>query len=475
MLPLLHGVTSVTAAGNCSGIQVVNPLCQIASLGGSVASDGVNAVLSGLSQWVASGAEWLLAQIGDVLVDTTTVNVGAGWFTQHYGEMAALSGVVLLPLLLVSTIQAIYRQSASHLLRVFFLQLPLAVVLGVVGIQVVRVCLAVTDAMSNAVAGGSGSDVKALLAGLAKNLVAAVADPTMATFVLLLVGLLVAVGAFILWLELLIRAAAVYAAVLFLPLALATLVWPAISHMCRRLVETIAALILSKFVIVATLSLAAGAISSGTSGTGDHGSGFASVLAGGALLVLATFAPFSVLRLIPMIEAGAVGHLDGLRQRSTAAMTRAPRMAARMALEGALDKRGGNKLLAAAGPVGTGSGAGDTPTDKGGGAMHTSDPESGEPYHMPYREEADGSIRTDPGPDNEYFWKEHNEARSRPKGPKPVLPAPTFKSDEPEADASTPTYIGNPGPQDNKYLVGHNSGGPYIQFVEYGEGKGDRR
>ena len=101
---------------------------------------------------------------------------------------------------------------------------------------------------------------------------------------LLLIALLIAVAAFVLWLELLIRAAAVYVAVLFLPLALATLVWPAVSHWCRRLVETLAALILSKFVIVATLSLAAGAVASGTAGTGAHGSGFSAVLAGGALL-----------------------------------------------------------------------------------------------------------------------------------------------------------------------------------------------
>ena len=120
----------------------------------------------------------------------------------------------------------------------------------------------------------AGSDVKALLAGVTKGLIAAVGDPTMATFVLLMVGLLVAAAAFVLWLELLVRAAAVYVAVLFLPLALATLVWPSVSHWCRRLVETLAALILSKFVIVATLSLAAGAVSSGTAGTGDAGSGF---------------------------------------------------------------------------------------------------------------------------------------------------------------------------------------------------------
>jgi hypothetical protein len=478
---MLHVVTAVSAV-RCTGIEALNPACQLLSLGGSVASDGVNAVLSGLSQWVASGAEWLLAQIGDVLVGSTSVDVGASWFTTHYQEMGALSGAVLLPLLLVSTLQAIYRQSASHLLRVFFLQLPLALLLGVVGIQVVRLCLAITDAMCNAVAGGSGSDVKALLAGLVKGLVTAVGDPSMATFVLLLVGLLVAVGAFVLWLELLIRAAAVYAAVLFLPLALATLVWPAISHMARRLVETIAALILSKFVIVATLSLAAGAISSGTSG-----SGFASVLAGGALLVLATFTPFTILRLIPMIEAGAVGHLEGVRQRGTATMTRAPRAASRLALDGALDRMGGDRLLAAAGPVGTGSAAtsasgsgssdptSNSSTGRGRGPMHIHDPESGEPYRMPWREEPDGSITTDPGPNNEYFWKQHEAFMARPKGPSPIRPAPTFKDSPGAAEPPEPPYIGNPGPRDNKYVMGHNAGGPYIKFVAYGDREADGR
>jgi hypothetical protein len=151
----------------------------------------------------------------------------------------------------------------------------------------------------------------------------------------------------------------VYVAVLFLPLALATLVWPAVSHWCRRLVETLAALILSKFVIVATLSLAAGAVASGTAGSGDHGSGFSSVLAGGALLVIATFVPFAILRMIPAVEAGAVGHLEGLRQRGTGAMTRVGRTAAQHALGGGLQSLGSARLLAAAADGVAGSAASD--------------------------------------------------------------------------------------------------------------------
>jgi hypothetical protein len=110
-------------------------------------------------------------------------------------------------------------------------------------------------------------------------------------------------------------------AVLFLPLALAALVWPAISHWCRRLAETLAALVLSKLVIAAVLSLAAGALAGGigVGATGGDGGGFASVITGVALLVIATMSPFTLLRLIPAIEAGAVAHLESGRSQLMAA------------------------------------------------------------------------------------------------------------------------------------------------------------
>ena len=101
--PLRSG--SVLATG-CPGIDALNPVCQA----GSAASAGFESVLGDISQWVASGAEWLLAQVGDVLTSTTTVDIGAAWFQAHYGAMTALAGVVVLPLLLLSTLQAVMRQ-----------------------------------------------------------------------------------------------------------------------------------------------------------------------------------------------------------------------------------------------------------------------------------------------------------------------------------------------------------------------------
>ncbi len=404
-------------AAGCTGLDALNPICQVGSIGGSIASSGFEAVLSGISQWVASGAEWLLGQIGTVLSATTTVDLGAGWFRLHYGQMTALAGVVILPMLLMSTLQAVVRQNPGQLIRSFLVQLPLALLLAVVAIQLVILSLSATDAMSDAVAGGTGADVSSLLAGVTTGLVAASADPTIASFVLLLIALLIAVAAFVLWLELLIRAAAVYVAVLFLPLALATLVWPAVSHWCRRLVETLAALILSKFVIVATLSLAAGAVSSGTAGTGTHGSGFSSVLAGGALLVMATFVPFAILRMIPAVEAGAMAHLDGLRQRGTTAMTRLPRTAANHALHEGLGALGDGRLMAQT-PVTGGGGA-------AGGAMQgttaASEHGSGD------GEGSESGVTMPEGDESPRVLQEAATHGVTPgeKGPKPTLARPT--------------------------------------------------
>jgi hypothetical protein len=460
------------AGAGCPGVQALNPVCQvgtvISGVGGTVAGAGINAVLNGLSSWVAGGAEWLLGQVGHVLIATTTVDLGADWFRHNYAVMTGLAGVVVLPLLLVSTLQAIFQQNAGQLVRSFLLQLPLALLLGVISIQVVVLCLSATDAMSNAVAGGASSSVSQLLTSLSTSLAAALADPGIAAFVVLLVGLLVACASFVLWLELLVRAAAVYVAALFLPLALITLVWPSVSHWCRRLVETLAALILSKFVIVATLSLAAGAVASGTDAGGGHGgSSFASVLAGGALLVLATFVPFAILRLIPMVEAGAVTHLEGARQRGMAALTRVPRSAASFALSEGMESLGAARLLAAAGPVGTGGGgggAGAAATAAGGEAAGPADLAAGVPGSG---EEAMESL---------------TRAQSRGKGPKPIVGSPAEGGGAPAASsngaAASPSteeeevlppdfrgWVGEQRPDRRRHYMGSDGHGPTLKFL----------
>jgi len=302
---------SIALAGLGAVCQVTSGATHVASSAASdVAGFGADTVLNALGSWVSDGAAWLLGQIGAVISQTTTIDLGAGWFTSHYRMMAVLSAVVIVPLMLLGIIQSIYRQNASALVRSVLVNVPLAILLTAVAVKLVQLGLAVTDDLSSAMAQGTGLASGHYLASVARGLSDSSADgqPAAPAFVLFIGGLVVVFGALMVWVELLIRAAAVYVAVLFLPLALASLAWPAIAHWCRRLVDTLVALVLGKFVIVAVLSLAVGAVTGG--------GGFAAVLAGAALLLLAAFAPWALFRLLPFLEAGAVGHLEGLSQRA---------------------------------------------------------------------------------------------------------------------------------------------------------------
>ncbi len=285
---------------------------------GSVVGLGLTAVFAAAGQWVASGAVWLLGQVGGAMSASTTIDLSSGWFRAHQSVMVAISAALVLPMVLCAALQALYRQSASMLIRTFLVQLPLALLLTGVAVELVQMALAITDALSAEVLTSAGVDSTHILAPVSAFLVGTgTVENQVPAFVVFVGGLLVALAALGLWLELVVRAAAVSVAVLFLPLALAAMVWPAVSHWCRRLTDTLVALILSKLVIATVLSLAIGALAGGlgVGATGGDGGGFAAVVTGIALLVIATLSPFTLLRLIPALEAGAVSHLESRRNR----------------------------------------------------------------------------------------------------------------------------------------------------------------
>ncbi|HUC36531.1 MAG TPA: hypothetical protein VMR97_05355 [Acidimicrobiales bacterium] len=346
------------------GVPVIGAACNAVTGGaskaaGSVLGSTVGAAFDAAGQWVAQGAVWLLGALGGAMSSSTTVGLGTKWFSLHESFMAALAAAVVLPMAFVGAIQAIYRQSGAVLVRSFLVNLPLSLLLTGVAVELVRLALSVTDLLSAEVLSAGGVDTRHLLAPVATFLGATgVASPGVPLFVVFVVALVVAVSALVLWMELIVRAAAIAAATLFLPLTLASLVWPTVSHWCRRLAETIAALVLSKFVVAAVLSLAVGAIAGGLGTEGRDGGGFSSVLVGVAMLVIATVSPFSLLKLVPAVEAGAVAHLEGVRHRLASA-AKAPVRAANLAMDIAGTAGG-------ASAVGSTAGAGST---TGGGAL----------------------------------------------------------------------------------------------------------
>ena len=174
--------------------------------------------------------------------------------------MAAIAAVLTLPFLFAAAVQAVIRSDLALLARATFGFLPLAMLGIAIAAPLTMLLLAASDQMSGFISSAAGNASAHFLAeaGAVIGACAAAGSP----FLALLVGLFMIGAAFALWIELLMREAAVYVIVLMLPLAFAAMVWPARRIWAVRAVELLVALILSKFAIVAVLSLGGAAISS---------------------------------------------------------------------------------------------------------------------------------------------------------------------------------------------------------------------
>lgn len=281
---------------------------------GAVTGAVGNSAMEALTGFVVDGAVWFLGQIADAVTSSTSVTVTSSWFTKHYAQMTGLAAVFALLFLLLAAAGTVFHQDPARLGRAVF-------AVGVAGLgtaaatTVTQLLLVASDQLSALVAGSLAGDLKQAMTGATHGLSSLALTPVGGTgvpaFAGLIAGLVAAVAAVLIWVELLLRGVAIYATLLFFPIALAGLAWEPSRRWAHRLAELITALIFAKFVIVAILSLAAGALASGSEGYGG-------VLSGAALLLVAAFAPFLLLRVIGVFEvAVAAAALDGARQRGT--------------------------------------------------------------------------------------------------------------------------------------------------------------
>jgi hypothetical protein len=303
----------------CAGVQtpIARQICQA----GAGAGRSVGSALTGAATGVASAAgdsalrsftaavsaagQWFLQKVGGLINGSTSPNVvNANWFGSQYRVMLALAVVISLPILLVSVAQSIVRVDAMQAIRSAFVYLPIAAIFSAVGPALAQILIDSSDWMSTAISHNAAANAQQFMTDTGSWLGAIGAgtvNPAAPVFGVLLGAIVVVLGAFSIWLELLLRSAAIYVAVLFLPLAFAAMVWPTAGRWCRRLIEFLIAIIFAKVFIVAIIDMAAAGLAGG--GLADK---FEGVLAGGALLLMAAFTPIALLRLIPLAEAAVV-------------------------------------------------------------------------------------------------------------------------------------------------------------------------
>ena len=264
-----------------------------------------NKILDTLVGWVADGAASALRYTAHLISETTAPDLESSWFSASYWRVAALATLLSVPFLCAAAVHALVRSDLGMLARAAFGYLPLAMIGVAIAAPLTTLVLSATDQMSTFVAGASGNADATFLARAATSVSAAsviAQDPFLAFF-----AGLVTVGATLsLWVELVIRAAAVEVIVLMLPLFFAAMVWPARRVWAIRAVETLFALILAKFAIVSVLALGGSAIAHAPS------DGPVSLITGATLVMLAVLTPWALLRILPVheIAAAAAGGLS---------------------------------------------------------------------------------------------------------------------------------------------------------------------
>ncbi len=275
------------------------------NVAGDVVGDAAKAVAQPIfrqaTEWVAQGAGWLVGRVGGLIDTSTTPRLQSRWFAGQYAQMGLLATALALPLLFLAVIQAALARNSALITRALA-AVPVAFVLTGGAVAVVAALLGVTDWACQAISAQTGPNSRAFFGDVAKafNTITDDSGPTGAApalFVALLASIFAALAALAVWVELLIRSAGIYVCVLFFPVVLVARIWPKLEKWATRLAEALTALILSKFVIVAVLSVAAAAVADSRASEGFNG-----VLAAGALLVFAAFAPLVLFRLVQFAD-----------------------------------------------------------------------------------------------------------------------------------------------------------------------------
>ena len=276
---------------------------------------------SGVAGWVLGAVAYFADGVLNFLKTSGRPQVDAAWFagpgspfaTVRNLAVALMGGFVFLGLL-----QGLVRGDPGGMIRRLAADVPLAVLGIVATVAVTAKLLDLTDALSTAVLDSSNGEALRFLSRFAAFGVGTHG------FAAVVVGLLAIAAALLLWIELLVRSALVYLLVAVSPIAFAAMVWPAARGVLRRTAHLLLAVILSKFVIAVAIAVgvaalggpagsdeaAVGATMLGAAGpagsSGDPAVGLGALLVGGVILTLAAFAPFIVLRLIPIAEAALV-------------------------------------------------------------------------------------------------------------------------------------------------------------------------
>ncbi|MFF4220910.1 hypothetical protein [Streptomyces nondiastaticus] len=319
--------------------------------------------LASLAKGCGEAASWIVQKLSGAVEATGNVDFTNAAFLRQYAVVFAASTVLTLVLWLLAVAKRAVRGvpfTEAFTEAVGFLWLT--VLASAFTPLVLYTLVSATDAVTQAIATGTNANNNAFFGGFADALKKGTGiggGPIM----LIVVSLVSVLAAGVLWLELVIRAALLYAGALLGTAVYAGLVDKNMWKHVRRWAGIMIAVILVKPIIVVVLGLA-GALSSG-----KGPDSFSAVVSGLAIIILAIFASAMIYRFVP-------GFGDEIVSTRSASNDAASRQAAAVISSPAALVKQGITTHSTRGSGGSGGGHQHRPADTvaGGVAAHSTRP-----------------------------------------------------------------------------------------------------
>lgn len=264
--------------------------------------DVADAVFDKIIEWIAGLLADAVAKVTEALVTllsairpSLTPGGGIEHATQIQQSVAGLAAMLVTIFYVLRIVHGLITGQAGANLRATLVDLPMVIVGTLFFGFLCYTLLSVVDAFSDPLI----SDYAATLNDTVGRLYSQDGIVQGGVFVIVFAVLYIIAAVFLCF-ELFVRSSLIYLVVMFAPLAIATRLWGPTRSYARRATEVAVALIFSKLAIAVTLATGASLMD----GAADD-SGNVAMIQGSAILLLAAFMPFALVRVIPLME-GAV-------------------------------------------------------------------------------------------------------------------------------------------------------------------------
>lgn len=290
------------------GIDIPGPGDVIGGIGGffgGLAEDAGRAIVDYVLEFIFGLIAQAVASITGALAQSfngasTRVDLTGGWFTIEGGSSvtamtSVIAGSLVLVFLFLSLIRAMFAGEFSTMWRAALVDVPIAFLATALTVVVASALLAMVDEASATLLGADGEQLAAFGDSLAD-----MEQLSLAGLLGILFGLLFIIGAVLVWIQLLVRAALIYIVIAFAPITWVTRAYPGTRGIAKRGAEIAIALIVSKFVMAVSFRLGAEAMASSGVATGEVD--LSAMLVGSSIMLMTAFMPWMIFKVIPAVE-----------------------------------------------------------------------------------------------------------------------------------------------------------------------------